>query len=210
MPASRDDMPHCVYVATTNQGKLRELQTLFAPAGWVLLPYAGYREPVEGETSYAENAALKARTLAAQLRSAGIVAPALGDDSGLEVNALGGRPGVLSARYGGAQADWPARRRMLLAELATAASPDRGARFVCALHLVEADGTEYAVAGDVAGVLAGAERGAKGFSYDPIFEYPPRKRTFAELADEEKNAVSHRGRAVRALLAARFAGSRAG
>jgi XTP/dITP diphosphohydrolase len=205
-----DDAVRHVYVATKNQGKLRELQTLFASVGWRLEAYADYREPAEGETSYAENAALKARALAVQLRSAGITAPVLGDDSGLEVAALGGRPGVLSARYGGADADWPARRRALLAELAATASPDRSARFVCALHLIEPDGTEYAVLADIAGTLTDRERGAQGFSYDPIFEYPPRKQTFSELSEREKNAVSHRGRAVGALLAARLAGPGAG
>jgi XTP/dITP diphosphohydrolase len=202
-PAPSTGAPRRLYVATKNLGKLRELQTLFTPAGWALVTYARYAEPAEGETSYAENAALKARALVGQLRTAEIVAPVLGDDSGLELAALGGRPGVLSARYGGAAADWPTRRRMLLAEAAATAPQARGARFVCALHLIEDDGTEYAVLADVAGRLAEAERGAQGFSYDSIFEYPPAKRTFAELSEEEKNAVSHRGRAVGALLAAR-------
>jgi XTP/dITP diphosphohydrolase len=208
--APPDDAAFCVYVATKNQGKLRELQTLFAPAGWTLLPFADYRDPAEGEASYAENAALKARALAAQLRHAGIAAAVLGDDSGLEVRALGGRPGVLSARYGGERASWAQRRQILLAEVAATASGDRGARFVCALHLVENNGNEFAVEADVAGVLALTERGTQGFSYDPIFAYPPAGRTFAELSEAEKNAVSHRGRAVAALLAARFAGSGAG
>ncbi|HTV72412.1 MAG TPA: non-canonical purine NTP pyrophosphatase [Candidatus Acidoferrales bacterium] len=190
-----------LYVATNNRGKLRELQALFVPAGWVLETYPEYAEPVEGETSYQENAALKARALAQQLRAAGIVAPTLGDDSGLEISALGGRPGVLSARYGGAAADWAARRRLLLAEVAQSASRDRRARFVCALHLVAQDGSECAVLADVEGRLALHERGALGFSYDPIFEYPPLGRTFAELTEKEKNRVSHRGRAARALMA---------
>ncbi len=91
-----------VYAATTNSGKLRELAALFAGTGWEIELYAGYREPVEGESSYAENAALKARALRAQLVRAGRAdAAALGDDSGIEVTALDGRPGVLSARYGG-------------------------------------------------------------------------------------------------------------
>jgi XTP/dITP diphosphohydrolase len=211
MPAvTQENASHFVYVATTNQGKLRELQALFAPAGWRLLPFADYEDPDEGEVSYAENAALKARALAVQLRRAGITAAALGDDSGLEVSALAGRPGVLSARYGGTHASWAERRGMLLAELAATSSRDRSARFVCALHLVEGDGREFGVEADVAGVLAFTESGAQGFSYDPIFEYPPAQRTFAELSEAEKNAVSHRGRAVAALLAARFAGYRAG
>jgi XTP/dITP diphosphohydrolase len=194
-----------VYAATNNRGKLRELQTLFAGAGWTLATHPAYAEPVEGETSYLENAALKARALAVQLRAAGMAAATLGDDSGLEVAALGGRPGVLSARYGGADADWSERRRLLLAEVARAGE-DRRARFVCALHLITQDGTEHTVRAEVEGTLVLCERGTLGFSYDPLFEYPPLGRTFAELSEEEKNGVSHRGRAVRALLES-FAGS---
>jgi XTP/dITP diphosphohydrolase len=192
-----------VYAATTNAGKLRELTALFAGTGWEIELYAGYREPVEGESSYAENAALKARALRAQLVRAGRAdAAALGDDSGIEVTALDGRPGVLSARYGGEGADWPARRRLLVAELDATGSADRSARFVCALHFIAADGSEYAIRRDVEGKIVTQERGLAGFSYDPVFEYPPLGKTFAELSEEEKNAHSHRGRACRELYAA--------
>jgi XTP/dITP diphosphohydrolase len=197
------------YAATKNAGKLRELQALFVPFGWEILAYEGYVDPAEGEHSYAGNAALKARALAAQLRAAGVRAPALGDDSGLEVNALGGRPGVLSARYGGAQATWPTRRAALCAEIAASDSADRGARFVCALHVVDADGAEYAVLETLEGEIAPVDRGGAGFSYDPIFLYPPLNRTFGELNEGEKNEISHRARAVRALEAAFARGSRA-
>jgi XTP/dITP diphosphohydrolase len=188
-----------VYVATTNPGKLRELRAIFAPHGWRLENFAGYREPEEGETSYLENAALKARALAGQLRAAGLTAAALGDDSGLEVRALGGRPGVLSARYGGAGATWAERRRSLVHELDATGGADRGAAFVCALHLVDVDGAEFAVEARLAGALARQERGEAGFSYDPIFEYAD-GRTFAQLSEDEKNAVSHRAIAAHALL----------
>ncbi len=189
-----------IYIATTNAGKLRELRALCAPLGWEPLVYDGYVAPPEGERSYADNAALKARALAERLRVDGIAAAALGDDSGLEVNALDGRPGVLSARYGGAETPWPQRRAMLLAEVAASGAVDRGARFVCALHLVASDGREHAVLETVEGRIPLVERGAAGFSYDPIFEYPPLGRTFGELSEEEKNAVSHRTRALRALF----------
>jgi XTP/dITP diphosphohydrolase len=192
-----------VYVATKNSGKLHEFGALFAGTGWQIERFPGYREPVEGEASYADNAALKARALRAQLvREGRTGAAALGDDSGIEVRALGGRPGVLSARYGGDGADWAARRRLLIAELNATRSSDRSARFVCALHFIAPSGREFAIVRDVAGEIAASERGLAGFSYDPIFEYPPLAKTFAEISAEEKNALSHRGRACAELYAA--------
>jgi XTP/dITP diphosphohydrolase len=196
-----------VYAATKNAGKLRELQALFLPLGLEICAYEGYADPAEGDCSYAANAALKARALAAQLRAAGLGAAALGDDSGLEVTALGGRPGVLSARYGGADAAWPSRRARLCAEMRASGCANRGARFVCALHMVDADGAEYAVFEALEGEIAFADRGKAGFSYDPIFLYPPLGRTFGELSEAEKNAISHRARAVRALQAVFLRGS---
>lgn len=179
-----------------------------APADWQLTTFAQYREPVEGETSYAQNAALKAHTLAAQLRSGGIPGAVLGDDSGLEVRALGGRPGVLSARYGGVDAGWPQRRALLLEELRASGARDRSARFVCALHFIDDDGSEIGVQRALDGEIATAECGEAGFSYDPIFWYPPLGRTFGELSAAQKDAVSHRGLAVRALLVACAQGAR--
>jgi len=191
-----------VYVATKNAGKVRELHALFAGSGWQLETYAGYEDVAEGDTSYAANAALKAERLRAQLLAEGRPAAVLGDDSGIEVAALGGRPGVCSARYGGDDATWPERRALLRAELAAAGSPDRSARFVCALHFISATGEAVAVQSDVAGAINGEDRGSAGFSYDPAFWYPPAARSFAELSEDEKNRVSHRGRAVAALLGA--------
>lgn len=227
-----------VYIATKNAGKLRELRQILAAYGWEACAFEGYADVVEGETSYAENAALKARALRGALDAAGIADPALGDDSGLEVAALGGRPGVLSARYGGAGATWADRRRLLLADTAAAvtsapsatvtSAPSatvtsdssasvtsdssssltsdayrtaRAARFVCALHWVPADGPETAVESSFAGFVAHEERGDGGFSYDAIFELND-GRTFAELSESEKNAISHRARAVAALMTA--------
>lgn len=158
---------------------------------------------VEGERDYAENAALKARALREQLEAAGLRAAVLADDSGLEIAALEGRPGVVTAYYGGADLSWHERRMYVLAELAAAHTGDRRARFVCALHFIAEDGEEFALRGEVAGEIATEERGAGGFSFDPIFWYPPAQRTFAELSAEEKNAVSHRRVAVARLLAAR-------
>jgi XTP/dITP diphosphohydrolase len=166
----------------------------------VLRTYDAYRDPVEGETSYTDNAALKANALRDQLLAAGITADVLADDSGLEVAALDGRPGVITADYGGAGLSWAERRRVVLDELAALGTPDRGARFVCYLHHIAADGTVTTAFGDVAGQIAGEDRGVSGFSFDPIFAYGPDGRTFAELTAAEKNAISHRARAVAALL----------
>jgi XTP/dITP diphosphohydrolase len=188
-----------VVAATKNEGKLRELRAIFAPLGWHIEADPQYVDPPEGETSYEANAALKARALRSQLAARGEGAPVLGDDSGLEVAALEGRPGVLSARYGGPGATWPERRARLLREVAESGDSSRSARFVCALHFISEDGRELAVTRDRTGCIAAAERGEGGFSYDAIFEYPPLAATFAELTEEEKNAVSHRSRAAHAL-----------
>jgi XTP/dITP diphosphohydrolase len=191
-----------LYVATKNIGKVRELRALFAGSGWALETYPGYDDVVEGDTSYAENAALKAAALREQLVAAGIAEAVLGDDSGIEVRALGGRPGVRSARYGGDGASWAERRALLRAELAASDSPDRSARFVCALHFISSEGSTVAVDGDVVGLIADKDHGTAGFSYDPTFWYPPAAKTFGQLSEEEKNAISHRGRAVAAFLSA--------
>jgi XTP/dITP diphosphohydrolase len=190
-----------VYVATTNLGKLREMEALFADSPLELTTFPEYEDPIEGDTSYAENAALKARALHAQLLRAGRPSAVLADDSGLEVYALDRRPGVLTAFYGGAGATWPARRKELLRELERTGGDDRRARFVCALHFIDEDGREFATMGTVDGTIPPEERGSDGFSFDPIFFYPPANRTFAELTAEEKNRISHRAIAAAALLA---------
>ena len=189
-----------MYLATKNAGKREEFVALFAGTGIALRTYEAYRDPVEGESSYTANAALKAEALRAQLVAAGIVADVLADDSGMEVDALDGRPGVITADYGGAGLTWAERRRVVLDELAALGNVDRSARFVCYLHFIAADGTVTAAFGDVAGSIAMDDRGASGFSFDPIFAYGPDGRTFAELSSEEKNSVSHRARAVAQLL----------
>jgi XTP/dITP diphosphohydrolase len=153
----------------------------------------------EGAESYFENAALKARALYAQLRAVGIEANVIGDDSGLEVLALGNRPGVLSARYGG-DASWAQRRALLLTELGDLS--DRRARFVCALHYIDFEGRETSVCAELAGVIPLDERGDGGFSYDAIFSEVPGGPTFGELSEEQKNERSHRARAATLLVEA--------
>jgi XTP/dITP diphosphohydrolase len=190
-----------VYVATRNAGKLREMEALFAGAPLELATYDAYEDPVEGDVSYADNAALKAHALHAQLRRAGIAANVMADDSGLEVFALDKRPGVLTAFYGGAELPWPERRRKLIAELAESGSTDRRARFVCALHFISAAGREFATMGTVDGEIAAEERGELGFSFDPVFAHGPARRTFAEMESAQKNRVSHRAIAASGLVA---------
>lgn len=191
-----------VYAATKNAGKLDELRAIFAEFGWRIETSARYADVAEGERSYAENAALKARALATTLVEGGEPAAVIGDDSGLEIFALGGRPGVLSARYGGDHATWRERRTALLAEVAATGSTDRRARFMCALHFIAADGREFSSLAEFAGTVAAAERGDGGFSYDAIFVPGGMSQTFAELTETEKNRISHRARAARDLVEA--------
>jgi XTP/dITP diphosphohydrolase len=149
--------------------------------------------PPEGSTSYADNALGKARAVAAVT---GMLA--LGDDSGLEVDALGGRPGVLSARYGGEGLGDAERCVALLRELRDVPPARRGAHFRSVVALCSPSGREATVEGVVEGVIRTEPRGRGGFGYDPLFYYPPLDATFAELTSEAKHAVSHRSRAMAA------------
>ena len=168
-----------------------------------LRTYAEYRDPEEGHDSYIDNALLKARALRSQLLEAGILdAAVLADDSGIELDALGGGPGVDSAVYAGAQTAWPERLATMMREVAGHANGGRGARFICVMALILPDGREIVVQGDVRGEIATQLRGENGFGYDPLFYYPPIGKTFGEIREHEKNQLSHRGRAARALLEA--------
>jgi XTP/dITP diphosphohydrolase len=191
------------YVATTNPGKLRELKALFtrSPLQIITPRKRVDLDVVEDAGTYAGNAILKAKALAAALRERHISAAVLADDSGLEVDALEGRPGIYSARYGGAEVDWPARRAALLAELRGVPPYRRTARFVCALALIEPHGEPIVAMGAVRGHILEAEIGTGGFGYDALFLHLPSGRSFAALSEKEKNAVSHRARAAEALLA---------
>ncbi len=181
-------------LATANAAKAGELRTLLDSLGYEIRTardYPDLRLPPEGDQSYADNARAKARAAVAATR-----AVALGDDSGLEVEALGGRPGVASARYGGPGLTDGERVERLLADVAGA--PSRAARFRCVLALAAPWGEEAVVEGIVEGVLADRPRGAGGFGYDPIFVVPALGRTLAELSPADKHRLSHRGRAVAA------------
>ena len=188
-------------LATLNRAKARELVALLGDIPFVIVPLAdvpGAILPDETADTYQGNALLKAQ---AAVRLDGDVA--LADDSGLEVDALGGAPGVHSARFGGAGLDDAGRTALLLERLRGVARTRRTARFRCVIVVVDRTGSARTVEGVVEGLIAEAPRGAGGFGYDPVFYYPPLGRTFGELTDAEKSGVSHRAlaaRAARALL----------
>jgi len=192
-----------ILVASNNRKKRAELERLLAPLGHELLTPAdlgGLPEIEEDQATFRGNAAQKAVSAARAARRW-----ALADDSGLEVDALDGAPGVRSARFAGAHGDDAANNAALLARLAGVADERRGARFVCALALADPAGhLRLEVEGTVQGRILAAPRGRDGFGYDPLFLFteegwPGSGRSFAELGAEEKARVSHRGRALRRL-----------
>lgn len=184
-------------IATHNAGKLRELEALLAPfaVAAVSAGALGLAEPAETGDDFRANAALKARAAAA---AAGL--PALADDSGLAVRALGGRPGIHSARWAGPERDFAAAMARVRRELG--ARPDTGARFECALALCWPDGHCESFAGRVSGRLTWPPRGGNGFGYDPIFVPDGHARTFGEMAPAAKQPLTHRARAFARLAAA--------
>lgn len=186
-------------LASHNRKKLAELEALLAPAGYRLRLVSEFSdvEPEETAPSFVENALIKARHAA---RVSGL--PAIADDSGLEVAALGGAPGVYSARYAGRHGDDAANNAKLLAELAGMADGQRTARFISALAMLRHadDPVPVLAVGAWSGRILTAPRGANGFGYDPLFLDPELGRSAAELDPATKNARSHRARALAALL----------
>ncbi|NQT87671.1 RdgB/HAM1 family non-canonical purine NTP pyrophosphatase [bacterium] len=186
-----------IVLGSTNRGKLRELQTILADQPVALRSLDGYPDAVQPEedgATFVENARKKALGLAQQL---GLWV--LADDSGLCVDALDGRPGVHSARYAGPDADDAGRAAHLLGELSEVADAQRGAEFRCVLALASRDGVLLETEGTCRGRITRHPRGECGFGFDPVFLYPEYGATFAEISAEAKNAVSHRGQAVRAF-----------
>lgn len=192
-------------VATRNAGKLREISALLADSGIVVLgleAFPALPEVEEDGATFAANAEKKAATIA---RLTGRLT--LADDSGLEVEALGGAPGVISARYAGRQGDDAGNNRKLLAELAGVPAARRGAAFVCAMALCTPQGECRHFFGRLDGAILDAARGDGGFGYDPLFFVAEHGQTLAELPLAAKNAISHRGQALRQVVAALRAGS---
>ncbi|MFI9613701.1 RdgB/HAM1 family non-canonical purine NTP pyrophosphatase [Streptomyces sp. NPDC052023] len=188
-------------LATRNPGKITELKAILADAGLThdLVGADAYPDvPDVRETgvTFGENALLKAHALA---QATGL--PAVADDSGLCVDVLGGAPGIFSARWSGKHGDDRANLELLLAQLSDIATEHRGAHFACAAALALPDGTERVVQGRLRGRLRHEPAGTHGFGYDPILQPEGESRTCAELSPDEKNAISHRGKAFRALVA---------
>ncbi len=184
--------------ATGNAGKLEELRRLLQPLSITLVPPASLGvslEPEETGATFRENAEIKARAF-----YAAVGRPVLADDSGLCVDLLGGAPGVQSARFGGPGLSDGDRRRRLLEELA-GKEPPRRARFVCVLALMLGEGEVRFYEGTAEGEILMTERGTGGFGYDPVFLDPESGLSFGELSADQKDAKSHRGRALGALLA---------
>ena len=189
-----------VVVATHNAKKAAELHRVLAAAGVDadvrgLDAFPAYPEPAETERTFEGNALLKAR---AAVAATGTLAVA--DDSGLEVDLLNGMPGVRSARWSGPDATDQRNLELLIAQLADTEPADRTARFVCAMALVTPTGEEHIVRGVMEGRLVLEPRGGNGFGYDPIFVAEGNEVTNAELTPEQKDAISHRGQAVRAVV----------
>jgi XTP/dITP diphosphohydrolase len=187
-----------IVVATTNQNKLRELKELLKGFDVQILSLADFPDcpPVveDGET-FAENALKKAQAVCAHT---GLLT--IADDSGLEVDCLGGRPGIFSARYAGASADDKKNYKKLLQEVVGVSPEHRGARFRCVLAIVAPSGQNRIAEGEYRGLIIAEPRGENGFGYDPVFLDPETGRTFAEMTPEQKNQISHRARALQKLI----------
>ena len=182
-------------IATKNRNKIFEIQDKFSGIpGLELIPLTEFAAPpdvIEDGATFEENALKKARAVAGHTGCA-----AMADDSGLVVDALDGRPGIYSARYGGDGASDAERCRRILDEMADIPDGKRTARFECAIAIVLKDGTAHCAKGACEGTITRRMKGGHGFGYDPIFYLPERGMTMAEIPLDEKNRISHRGRAL--------------
>jgi len=190
-------------VATTNPDKLREIRAILGhlPVQVLTLKdFATVPEPEEKGSTFAENARLKAQYYDRLLDDMDGERPlTVAEDSGLEIEALEGEPGVLSARYLRPDASYPERFAEIDRRLAALPATKRRARFICAVTVVKHGAIVFETTGSVEGEIADSPRGTGGFGYDPIFYYPPYGRTLAEVSDDEKRRVAHRGEAFRRL-----------
>lgn len=186
-------------IATHNQGKATEITALLSPyiENFKIAGELGLSEPVEDGETYAENAIIKAKAAAAE---SGM--PALADDSGFSVNVLGGAPGVYSARWAGPERDF--RKAMKKVNEALDGYEDRSCAFICVLALAWPDGRVETFEGRVEGQMLWPPRGDQGFGYDPVFLPNGYDKSFAEMSREEKQAISHRGRAFEKLIETLF------
>lgn len=188
-----------VIIATKNKGKAKEFVTLFSPLGYEVLTMLDLEEAIEVEetgTTFEENAILKAEGLCKQFNTM-----VISDDSGLMIDALGGKPGVYSARYAGEAKNDEANIDKVLEELQEVPTEKRTARFYCALAIAVPNQKTITFSGKVEGIITTERQGENGFGYDPIFYVPSYERTMAQLEPAEKNAISHRGNALKNLQA---------
>jgi XTP/dITP diphosphohydrolase len=194
------DPDHLLVLASGNAGKLKEVSSMLTPLGWTVRSQRDWKinEAVEDGLSFIENALIKARHAA---RHTGL--KALGDDSGLLVDALSGMPGIYSSRFAGADADDKANNQKLLHDLRGVPAPERAAHFYCAMVLVRHadDPAPLISTGKWTGRIMEQHRGEGGFGYDPLFRVPRNECSSAELPPEVKNSLSHRGQALTALIA---------
>jgi XTP/dITP diphosphohydrolase len=193
-----------VVIATKNRGKVREFVQILGeilPKDMIgissLLDFEDVPEIVEDGVTFSENALIKARAVSSMKWAKKYVV--IADDSGIEVDALNGAPGVKSARYAGPDASDEENNNKLLSDLSGVPEGERGATFTIAIAIVGRGGKEGVVTGFCKGVITTAPRGSGGFGYDPLFYYPPLKKTYSEMDDSEKNKISHRGVGIRKL-----------
>ena len=186
-----------IVFATTNDGKVKEIKEILKdfPIEVVSMKEMNISIDIEEDgTTFEENSLIKARAIS---KLTGL--PALADDSGLEVDYLNGEPGIYSARYLGRDTDYDYKNNYIINKLSDAKEGERSARFVCVISLVLPDGREFVERGVVEGLIGYEQKGENGFGYDPIFYLPEYGKTSAELSPEEKNKISHRGKALSAM-----------
>lgn len=191
-----------IIFATGNEGKMKEIRTIMADMDWELLSQkeAGLEADIQEDgTTFQENAVIKAKAIARILREKGETAVVLADDSGLEIDYLNKEPGIFSARYMGENTSYDIKNAAILERLAGVEDRKRTARFVCVVAAVMPNGESFTASGIMEGKIGYEIRGSQGFGYDPIFIPQEYHVTAAELTMEQKNMVSHRGRALRAM-----------
>lgn len=185
-----------ILLATSNAHKVEEFKEMLEPFGYTITSLLDFDEEFDIEetgTTFEENALIKAKTMHDKLGIAVIA-----DDSGLMVNALDGAPGIYSARFMGKDTSYDIKNQYIIDRCKDA--EDKGCQFVCAIAYVEENGESHVFTGVVEGIVADHIEGEKGFGYDPIFYYPPYQTTLANVSEEQKNAVSHRGRALKQFV----------
>ncbi len=191
-------MDNIIILATNNKSKVKEISEMMSGSDITFesLADAGINVEVEETgTTFEENALLKAREICKLSGK-----PTISDDSGLEIDALDGAPGIYSSRFMGEDTSYDIKNNALIEKLENVVDPDRTARFRCCMALVLPDGREFVTEGAMEGIIAREPKGINGFGYDPILFIPEYNRTSAELSSEEKNNISHRGEALRKMI----------